>query len=120
MKWDNYEDMVSELPKDPAQIIRELTPTKVSMWHAATGVVGEAGELIDAVKKCVIYNQSISDHLEHIIEEMGDLEFYMEQLRQLLGLNRNQILNANMRKLNVRYGEGYSDKAAKDRKDKSA
>ena len=44
------------------------------------GVSGEAGELLDAVKKAVIYRKPLD--LENVIEELGDLEFYMEGLRQ--------------------------------------
>jgi len=86
----------------------------------AVGVSGEAGELLDAVKKYAIYNRANEGPLNtNLVEELGDLEFYMEGMRQLLGLTRQEILDANMKKLAVRYKDfKYSDKAAHERADK--
>jgi NTP pyrophosphatase (non-canonical NTP hydrolase) len=87
------------------------------MWHAATGIIGEAGELIDAIKKHVIYNKPL-DHA-NIVEELGDLEFYMEYMRQVTGTTREETLAQNMAKLGIRYAKGYSDQAAQVRADKN-
>ena len=57
--------------------------------------------------------------IDNIIEELGDLEFYMEGLRQLLGIYRPEVLKANLKKLRERYPAGYSDSAAIDRADKT-
>ena len=43
--------------------------------HAAVGICGEAGELIDAVKKNWIYGADLD--LENVLEECGDLLFYV-------------------------------------------
>jgi len=80
------------------------------------GISGEAGELLDAVKKCTIYRKPLD--VPNVLEELGDLEFYLEGLRQILGISREQVLNQNIAKLRVRYGQKYSDKAAQDRVDK--
>lgn len=57
---------------------------------------------------------------ENVIEELGDLEFYLEGIRQGLGLTREECLEHNIRKLSKRYeGLKYSDKAAQDRADKA-
>ena len=83
----------------------------------AVGVAGEAGELLDAVKKHTVYCKAID--VENVIEELGDLEFYMEGVRQALGLTREQTLEANVAKLSKRYeGLKYSNQAAIDRADK--
>lgn len=111
-----YEDMVEALIKPGQAIQTTLTKYKVNLWHLATGVAGEAGELIDAIKKHVVYNKELD--FENVIEELGDLEFYMEGLRQGLGITREQTLAANVAKLGVRYAQGYSDKAAQVRADK--
>ena len=113
----NHDDMVRQLAKDGQQIIDTLTPEKAHKWHMVTGVAGEAGELLDAVKKEVAYNR-VSD-TANIIEELGDIEFYMAGVRQAYGLTRDQTLIANKNKLGKRYsGHQYSDKAAQDRADK--
>jgi NTP pyrophosphatase (non-canonical NTP hydrolase) len=82
------------------------------------GVSGESGELLDAIKKAVIYNKPLD--IENVIEELGDIEFYLEGLRQGLGIDRGETLDANVKKLSVRYEAGsYSDTAAQTRADKA-
>lgn len=115
-----HADMVQELVKKPEQILSELTPNKVNMIHAAIGVAGEAGELLDAIKKIVIYNKNVNyDAYTNIVEELGDIEFYMEQIRQEFAISRNETLEANMGKLAKRYPNfKYSNEHAAARLDK--
>lgn len=112
-----FDDMTLALAKDGQQIINELTPEKADLLHMAVGVSGEAGELLDAVKKAVIYNKEMD--LENIIEELGDLEFYMSKIRQIVGITREEILKQNIDKLSIRYAKGkYSNDQAQERADK--
>ncbi len=114
---DDYQEMVKALAKDGNAIIEKLTPEKAHALHMAVGIAGEAGELLDAIKKHVFYGKPLD--VENVVEEMGDIEFYSEGLRQALGLIRGEILAANMDKLDKRYaGFEYSDKAAIERADK--
>lgn len=113
-----YGEMVAALAKDGNAILEEMTPKKAHLLHMMMGISGEAGETLDAIKKHVIYNKPLD--IDHLIEELGDIEFYMEGLRQGLGLNRDLILLRNSDKLHKRYSEGtYSDKAATTRADKA-
>ncbi len=113
-----HSEMVAALVKPGEDILSTVTPEKADLWHMATGVAGEAGELLDAVKKHVIYNKPID--IENVIEELGDLEFYMEGVRQNLGITREQTIEQNIAKLSVRYhGLTYSDQKAQDRADKN-
>jgi NTP pyrophosphatase (non-canonical NTP hydrolase) len=80
------------------------------------GVSGEAGELLDAIKKWAIYQKPLD--IDNVIEELGDIEFYLEGIRQKLGLNRNMILEHNIEKLRRRYGTKYTNEAAQRRADK--
>ena len=112
-----FDEMTLALAKDGQDIINDLTPEKADLLHMAVGVSGEAGELLDAVKKAVIYNKEID--LENIIEELGDLEFYMSKIRQIVGITREEILKQNIDKLSVRYAKGkYSNDQAQERADK--
>lgn len=116
-----HSDMVTALVKPGVDILESLSPAKCNLLHMAVGISGESGELLDAVKKAVVYNKPL-DH-DNIIEELGDLEFYMEGLRQELGISREQTLAANMHKLltsdKARYKMGkYTDQQAQDRADK--
>lgn len=113
----SFEDMVADLAKDGESIVRDLTPTKAHLLHAVVGISGEAGELLDAIKKHVIYNKELD--IQNVIEELGDIEFYIEMFRSKLNITREQVLEANVKKLSKRYNEGsYSDEAATLRADK--
>lgn len=113
----DYKKFVSDKFKPGKDILASLTPEKCELLHAAIGIAGEAGELLDAVKKHVIYNKPIDT--ENIVEELGDIEFYAQALRNSMNIAREFTLRKNMDKLQVRYANGYSDKDAQSRKDKS-
>lgn len=109
--------MVAGLAKPGNEILNSLTPEKCHLWHMASCVPGEAGELFDAVKKHVIYEKEIDR--ENVIEELGDLEFYLEGVRQSLNISREETLEANIAKLGKRYkGLQYSNEQAQNRADK--
>ena len=112
-----HTQMVSELAKPGDQILETLTPGKTHLLHMAAGAAGEAGELLGAIKGHTIYNKPLDR--ENVIEELGDLEFYMQGLRQALGISRQETLVHNIAKLGVRYPDGYSDQAAQTRADKA-
>jgi len=115
-----HAQMVAKLSKPGGLILEDLSAHKMEVLHMAVGICGEAGELIDIAKKYAIYNKDMNAEMHiHFIEELGDLEFYMQRLRQLLHLGRADILEANIKKLAVRYENfEYSDKAAHLRADK--
>ncbi len=112
-----HKKMVAALKKPGVEICKHIDSKDCDLIHMTLGICGEAGELLDAVKKHTIYVKPLD--WENIIEELGDLEFYMEGMRQILNIDRKQTLEANYNKLRVRYeGLMYSDKAAQERADK--
>jgi NTP pyrophosphatase (non-canonical NTP hydrolase) len=115
---EDHQEMVRCLMKPGETILLTVSPQKADLWHATTGVSTEAGELLDAVKKHTVYNKPIDR--ENIIEELGDLEFYVEAVRKNLNITREETLKHNMNKLAVRYQNyKYTDQAAIDRADKA-
>ena len=81
------------------------------------GVSGEAGELLDAIKKFAIYNKTLD--IDNVVEELGDIEFYLAMIRRTLGIHREVTLRHNITKLLKRYPAGYTDMAAQLRADKA-
>ena len=71
---EKYAAMVKLLGKPGAVILETLTPEKAHLWHMATGIAGETGELLETTLK----PYSTVD----VIEELGDIAFYLEGLRQ--------------------------------------
>ena len=111
-----HKELVKELIKNPLDIVDSWDYMDADLIHSAMGISGEAGELLDAIKKTVMYRKPLD--IDNVIEELGDLEFYMENLRSSLDITREETLQANIDKLRKRYSIGYSDQAAQDRADK--
>lgn len=112
-----HAELVSKLVKPGEEIARNMNEYDAHLIHMVLGISGEAGELLDAIKKRAIYQKPLDR--ENVIEELGDLEFYMEGLRASLGITREECLKANIEKLSRRYpGIRYTDEAAKERRDK--
>lgn len=87
------------------------------LTHAALGIAGEAGELVDAIKKHVIYGKALD--LANVREEIGDIRFYIEALCNVLDLNDQTIIQENINKLAKRYKDlTYSSTHAIERADK--
>ena len=85
--------------------------------HAALGVSGEAGELADAVKKEYIYMKPRDRG--NIVEELGDLRFYIQAVQNHYEISDGEVLQKNADKLSKRYVSlKYSDEEAIERKDK--
>lgn len=112
----SHQELVTNLVKPGEQIAREITPLQAHLLHMVLGLSGESGELLDAVKKHVIYRKELD--VANIIEEIGDLQFYIEGLCQAIGHSPGFCMAANIDKLQKRYANGYSDKAAQERADK--
>ena len=96
-----------------------IKPTDVTgrMVHAAMGVSGEGGELIDAIKKTWIYGKELDR--ENVLEESGDLLFYLQALLTEIGCTLDDAMLHNFAKLMRRYPDGYTDAAAIARADKA-
>lgn len=114
----SFQQMAQDLSKSGAEIAAKLTESEADLWHMATGVAGEAGELLDAIKKHVVYKRELDR--ENVVEELGDLRFYMAGLMNRLGITEEEILSHNNAKLSKRYAAGsYSNEAAIERADKA-
>lgn len=113
----DYSDFVAVLKKPDHEVLQSLREGDCDLIHMTMGIAGEAGELLDAIKKYTIYRKPLD--IENVIEELGDLEFYMEGLRQRIGVDRGTIIDLNIKKLSKRYPNGYNNKSAIERADKA-
>jgi len=142
MRDITHRELVKKTFKSGGSIIEEhydigCTTTeqlKVELLHAVVGIAGEAGELVDAVKKEFFYNHDLD--VENVIEELGDLKYYIEavvqnlQHRRIIGwkaigwkatelVTHESIEDANIDKLRKRYDKlTFTNEAAKVRADK--
>ena len=69
--------------------------------HASLGIGGEAGEILDHIKKAVFNNKPLD--AAHVIAEVGDLVWYLNLLVSSLGTTWDHVLSVNIAKLEARY-----------------
>lgn len=113
---EHHKDLVNSLSKPGGDIIASLTSERAHLLHMAVGVAGEAGELLDAIKKYVFYNKELD--VMNVVEELGDLLFYMQGIAETLNTPLSLCKLHNILKLEKRYGGTYTDQAAQTRADK--
>lgn len=78
-----------------------------------------AGDILDLVKKHVIYNKELP--LEELKEMITNLHATLAGCYIIYGVTRDQVIAANIEKLSKRYqGLTYSDQAAQERADKQS
>lgn len=98
------------------QLLKADTQDMMRM-HVGLGIASEAGEVADCIKKEVVYRKPPDK--KHLIEELGDLRFYMEAAMSLYGITDQEVLQENANKLARRYQSlTYSDTEALARADK--
>ncbi len=69
--------------------------------HAALGIGGEAGEILDHVKKVAFNNRALDN--KHLIAEISDVMWYLNLLVASLGTTWGHVLSVNIAKLEARY-----------------
>lgn len=79
-----HPELVAALVKPPAAIMATLSQQTTDLWHGATGVSGECGELLEGLVLVVTGNATIEEGRKNVVEELGDLFFYIEQICQRL------------------------------------
>ncbi len=76
--------------------------------YPTLGLVGEAGEVADKVKKILRDKEGVfdKDSKDAIKLELGDVLWYISQLSSELGYELEEVANANLQKLNSRISRG--------------
>ena len=85
------------------------------LLNGVMGLCGESGEAIDIVKKWLAQGHELDK--AHLAKELGDIAWYLDETATALGLTLEEILQANIDKLRVRYPEGFSTEKSLHRKE---
>lgn len=81
--------------------------------QATLGLVGEAGEFANLIKKKYAHGHPI--RLSELAVELGDIMWYLAEIASALGLSLVDIARANIQKLKRRYPQGFSKNASENR-----
>jgi NTP pyrophosphatase (non-canonical NTP hydrolase) len=79
---------------------------KENLSNIGLGMTGEAGEVADLLKKHIHHGHGLNSR--KLIEEAGDVLFYVAWLAESLGVTLEYVADHNVAKLQRRYPEGFS------------
>lgn len=75
--------------------------------NGVMGLCGEAGEVIDVVKKHLFQDHPLDR--DKIIKELGDVAWYIAETAHALDVDLETVLVKNIEKLEKRYPDGKFD-----------
>uniref|UniRef100_A0A6M3J164 Putative nucleotide pyrophosphohydrolase domain-containing protein n=1 Tax=viral metagenome TaxID=1070528 RepID=A0A6M3J164_9ZZZZ len=82
---------------------------------AALGAAGESGELANEVKKIRFHGHATKSQV--LRNELGDVLWYLACLADALGATLEDVAQTNIDKLRLRYPEGFSYEASRNRRE---
>ncbi|MBG9611693.1 nucleoside triphosphate pyrophosphohydrolase family protein [Bacillus cereus] len=94
--------------------------------NAALGLIGEAGEVADIVKKAMYHGHGFQPahcpgeedgNIYKLALELGDIMYYVSIMAHELGYTLQDIAEMNIEKLAKRYPDGFSREASQARAD---
>ena len=113
MEANKYQGLAARTLVDRPDI--EIPDREMMIVWEALGLAGEAGEVANHVKKAVFHQHGLD--MEKLKNEIGDTLWYAAALCTTLGLDLSEIMQANIKKLEVRYPSGYNAEDSKRRVD---
>ena len=116
---NRYKDFVHAVTSDASNDLeamiarlRELNQTVniALLMTGSTGVAAEGGEFAEIVKKCVFQGNPLNeDTVFHMKRELGDIAWYWVNACRAIGMDPNEVIAENVRKLEERYPGGSFD-----------
>ena len=71
------------------------------LLEATIGMAGELSEITEPIKKYIFHGRALDR--EKLVEEIGDLVWYLDELCQVLGVTLAEVKQYNIDKLKKRY-----------------
>ena len=82
------------------------------VWNAM-GLAGEAGEVVDTLKKAVFHRHPLNT--DEVVKELGDVLWYVAALCSKLGVPLETVMERNIDKLKKRYPDGWDNQRSLNR-----
>lgn len=98
-----------EINEYQKEAMRSLNPSLNNdevLLNGVMGLCGESGEVIDILKKHLSQGHELNR--DKMIEELGDVAWYLAETAYALGVDLDTVLRKNLDKLKKRYPEGFS------------
>ena len=116
MKTSDFVKNCVSLDTNYVNIGRRLRSQELqTLVHASLGMSGEVGEVVELVKKQLVQDQRLD--ILKLKKELGDVLWYMAIMIDQIDSSFEEIMALNVAKLKERYANGFSEQAAKERRD---
>lgn len=105
-------------PNEYQRAAMRTAPQKLSLAEAALGMATEASEAADVLKKHLFQGHPLDT--EKLKKEMGDALWYMAYVCHIVeGLDLESVMEDNIKKLSLRFPDGFTPEASMARADES-
>lgn len=98
--------------KEYQSYVSEGMSENYTLSSGLLGLIGEAGELCDVVKKSIIYTDkrlTEEQFKNKLIDELGDVMWQAFAVATLIGVPMTHVVEENVAKLNERHGNKKLD-----------
>lgn len=114
---EQTEDKILHLDEYQQQALRTNSTTdfEKNLVNGALGLCGETGEVADIIKKW--HSQGHSIDSGKVIEELGDILWYLSLTAYTLGYSLSEVATINIDKLKKRYPNGFDPNRSINRDD---
>lgn len=104
---------VNEYQKLAMRTLNPELDKKDVLINGVMGLCGESGEVIDIVKKHLAQGHELER--EALIDELGDVAWYLAETATALGVTLEEVLSRNIEKLCRRFPEGFDAERSRER-----
>lgn len=112
MRANDYQKLASRTLINKPDV--PLSGHETMIIWSAIGLAGEAGEVVDSIKKGIFHRHGLEK--EKIEKELGDVLWYVAALCTKLDIDMESVMQKNIDKLLARYPNGYSSEDSINRK----
>jgi NTP pyrophosphatase (non-canonical NTP hydrolase) len=113
-EYANFVTQVTSKTSSDVEVLKaridELNEQGVSvpqLLTASHGIVAEAGEFTDLVKKILWQSKPYNEeNITKLKKELGDVQFYVQMACTALDVSLDEVIQINFEKLSDRYPEG--------------
>ena len=106
---------IKEYQEKSLRTVNTRLTYKDQLSNLCMGLCGETGEVVDYIKKGMYHGHILSNN--KLIEELGDIMWYISNISNYFSLPMEKILEENIKKLEERYPEGFSEEKSINRKE---
>lgn len=107
--FDSFVSVASQMHNN--KVLTEGPPVNFPLLvTACLGLAAESGEFCEIPKKMIFQGKPLNDeNVFHMKRELGDIMWYWVNACRALGLDPNDVIAENVKKLESRYPGGHFD-----------